>query len=149
MPNIGAILKAEIVRLARRASKPELSSIKKELVDLKRRMSSQRKTIQALEHDNARLVADLNARSNRVAVPAADGKVKIRLSPKLIRAQRKRLGLSQREFALLLGVSTNTLVLWETGKTAPREKTRPIFASIRKLGRREANAKLAAITASK
>ena len=149
MPNIGAILKSEIVRLARRASRPELSSLKKELIELRQRVSAQRKTIHALERDNARLVADLNARSSRVAVPAAEGKVKIRLSPKLIRAQRKRLGLSQREFALLLGVSTNTLVLWESGKTAPREKTRPIFASIRKLGRREVKAKLAAIAASK
>ena len=149
MPNIGAILKSEIVRLARRASRPELSSLKKELVDLKHRMSTQRKTIYALGRDNARLIADLNARNVRLAVAAPEGKVRIRLSPKLIRAQRKRLGLSQREFALLLGVSTNTLVLWESGKTAPREKTRPIFASIRKLGRREAKAKLAAIAASK
>ena len=149
MPNIGAILKAEIVRLARRASKPELSALKKELVELRQRVSAQRKTIHALGRDNARLIADLNARSSRIAVAAPEGKVRIRLSPKLIRAQRKRLGLSQREFALLLGVSTNTLVLWESGKTAPREKTRPIFASIRKLGRREVKAKLAAIAASK
>jgi len=149
MPNIGAILKAEIVRLARRASKPELSALKKELVELRQRVSAQRKTMHALGRDNARLIADLNARSGRIAVAAPEGKVRIRLSPKLIRAQRKRLGLSQREFALLLGVSTNTLVLWESGKTAPREKTRPIFASIRKLGRREVKAKLAAIAASK
>jgi len=149
MPNIGAILKSEILRLAHRASKPELAAMKKELAELKHRVASQRRTIAALEQSNARLVADLNSRSGKIEMPSAEGEIRIRLSPKLIRAQRNRLGLSQRDFALLLGVSTNTLVLWESGKTAPREKTRPIFASIRKLGRREVKARLAAIAGKK
>jgi DNA-binding transcriptional regulator YiaG len=148
MPNIGNILKAEIVRLSRRAAKPDLTAIKKELVELKHKIADQRKTIQSLERNNAKLLADLNDRAGKLEVPSYTP-VKIRLSPKLIRAQRNRLGLSQREFALLLGVSTNTLVLWESGKTSPREKTRPIFAAIRKLGRREAKGKLQAVSANK
>ena len=136
MPNLGNILKLEINRLARRAVKPALTEMHKDITGLKHKIAEQHKQIQKLEADNARL---LNLCADKPAIMPAEaaGKIK-RLGPKLIKAQRKRLGLSQREFALLLGVSTNTLVLWESGKTNPREKVRAQFAAIREMGRRDA-----------
>lgn len=40
-----------------------------------------------------------------------------------IRALRKRLGLSQREFAKRLGVSTRSVKRWEKGDTFPKSVT--------------------------
>lgn len=149
MPNIGALLKQEITRLARRAIKPAYAELKKDVAELKHRVARQRETIQALEKANAKLLSDFNTRTGKLSVPQQEETGKIRLGPKLIQAQRKRLGLSQQEFAKLLGVSTNTLWLWENGKTAPRAKTKAIFAVVRQLGRKEAKQKLQAITETK
>jgi len=138
MPNLGNILKQEINRLARRAVKPALAEMQKNIAELKHRIAEQHKLIQKLEADNSKLVADLNGRTGKSVIPTGEAAGKIqRLGPKLIRAQRKRLGLSQREFSQLLGVSINTLVLWESGKTTPREKVRSQFAAIREMGRRD------------
>lgn len=148
MPNIGALLKQEITRLARRAIKPAYAELKKDVAELKHRVARQREIIQALEKANAKLLSDFNARTGKLSVPQEEAG-KIRLGPKLIQSQRKRLGLSQQEFAKLLGVSTNTLWLWENGKTAPRAKTKAIFSVVRQLGRKEAKQKLQAITGTK
>ena len=40
--------------------------------------------------------------------------------PKLCRLTRRRLGLTQQEFARLIGVSTPTVQRWEYGVTKPR-----------------------------
>jgi DNA-binding transcriptional regulator YiaG len=146
MPNLGLVLKQEIARLSRRAIKPTLAELKRDNVALKRRLAQQQKTMQTLLRDNARLMSDLNSRTGKLAAEGGDS-TKIRLGPSLIKAQRKRLGLSQQEFGRLLGVSTNTMLLWEKGKTSPREKMRPLFAAVRKLGRRDAKRRLEAMSA--
>ena len=46
-----------------------------------------------------------------------------RVGPKSIKAQRKRLLLSQADLAKLLGVSPNTVWHWEAGKMKPRKGT--------------------------
>jgi len=149
MPNIGLLLKQEISRLARRAAKPAYAEIKKDMAELKRRFAKQRKTVETLQRSNDRLVADLNSRIGKLTVPQGAAFAKIRLGPKLIQAQRKRLGLSRREFGKLLGVSANTLYLWENGKTAPRAKIKAAFAAVRQLGRRQAKQKLEALVPAK
>ena len=42
-----------------------------------------------------------------------------KVSPPSIKAVRKKLQLSQREFALMIGVSTSTLQNWEQGRREP------------------------------
>ena len=43
------------------------------------------------------------------------------LTPEVLRAKRKELGLTQVKFAAELGVSAKTVSAWEHGKTAPNE----------------------------
>ena len=62
----------------------------------------------------------------------------VRIGPRSIASQRKRLGLTRKAFAVLAGVSSNTIYLWETGEVAPREKSRGVLVGLRKLGAREA-----------
>ena len=71
-----------------------------------------------------------------------------RLSPRLIRALRTRLGLSQTKFARLIGVSEVSVVQWEGGRAWPSGKNRAAAVALRRLGRREAQRILAAMPQS-
>lgn len=147
MPNIGTVLKDEIKRLARRSTAPQYRPLKKDVAELKRIVIQQRRAIQALQQDNKRLVADLNARIAKLPAVSDKEAQRIRLSPRIIAAQRKRLGLTQDEFGKLLNVSGHSVFLWEHEKAAPRRKVRAAFAAVRTLGRREARQRLEAMAA--
>ena len=75
MRNFTAIVKAEIIRLARLAAPPTTSE---------------------------------------------DEVKRARLSPRLIRSQRARLGLSRDAFAKLVDVSAGAVMAWEGGRSRPR-----------------------------
>lgn len=47
---------------------------------------------------------------------------RLEISPREIRALRKRVGLKQEEFADVLGVSQNTISVWERGEGRPSEQ---------------------------
>ena len=51
-----------------------------------------------------------------------------RMSATDVKAIRKRMGLSQREFALLLGVSVDTVQNWEQNRRKPRGAARLLLA---------------------
>lgn len=145
MPNLGAVLRSEITRLARRSTRPLVTSIKKDVAALKRALAEQKRLAARLSRDNARLIADLN---NRHAVPSmasADEVQHSRLSPRLIRSQRARLSLSRDAFAKLLGVSGGAVLAWESGRSKPRAAAKAAIVAIRSLGKREARERLAAL----
>ncbi|UUZ66328.1 helix-turn-helix domain-containing protein (plasmid) [Polaromonas sp. P1-6] len=72
----------------------------------------------------------------------------LRFSATGLAAQRKRLGLSEREIASILGVSDQSVRKWESGQAHPRAAQLPGIASLRTMGKREAAAKLAEISNS-
>ncbi len=57
------------------------------------------------------------------------------MTPEEIKAMRKRLGLSQEDFAALIDVSTQTVCSWEIGKH------KPINVHLKKLMARHFNKK--------
>ncbi|MDP3016351.1 MAG: helix-turn-helix domain-containing protein, partial [Deltaproteobacteria bacterium] len=61
-----------------------------------------------------------------------------RLSPRLIRSLRKRLGISQRDLARLMGVTPLAVYQWETGTFKPKKEKKAMLVGLRKLGRRDA-----------
>ena len=150
MANIMTVLKAEIVRLARKEAKALTAPLRKPanttrltLADLKRRVA-------ALEQENKRLAALLS----KVPQPAPaeePAKAKGWISGKGILSMRRKLGLSQEAFAQLVGVSPNAVYQWErkSGMLRLRKKTRAAVMAARELGAREAKAKLAAKTATR
>jgi transcriptional regulator with XRE-family HTH domain len=69
----------------------------------------------------------------------------LRFSAKGLAAKRKRRDLSAAAMAALLGVSGQSIYKWEEGKTRPRASQLPAIAALRKMGKREANARLAAL----
>lgn len=142
MPNLAAVLKTEIARLARRSMRPLYAPLKKDVVALKHALAQQKRLVARLAKDNVRLVADLNT---RLAVPptvSEDAIQHARLSPRLIRSQRARLGLARDAFAKLVGVSGGAVLAWEGGRSKPRAAAKAAIVAVRKLGKREARRRL-------
>lgn len=144
MPNIAAVLKEEIRRLARREIRQQISKTRRaaaqhrrEIARLKRQLSLQEQKLRALESREG---------LDKTATPAdAENGIPptTRFSPRSVRAQRKRLKLSAQQFARLLGVSPQTVYLWEQGKSRPRRSQLAALVAVRSLGRREALRRLA------
>jgi DNA-binding transcriptional regulator YiaG len=60
-----------------------------------------------------------------------------RFSPRLIRSLRGHLGVTQKEMAILTGVTVGAVHLWESGQFKPSMKKKAVMVALRKLGRRE------------
>jgi len=140
MPNIATVLKDEISRISRKEIRSETAVVKKasaqyrrEIAELKRQVSNMQGRISVLEKRVLRSVAS--------QVVETDSK-KLRFTAKGLLAQRKRLGLSAESFAKLVGVSGLTIYSWEKGTSRPRKTLLPVLVSIRRMGKKEAKARL-------
>ena len=67
---------------------------------------------------------------------------RVRFSPKWLKADRKRLGLSAQDYGLLVGVTAQTIYNWESGTTKPGAKASAGWAAVRGIGKREALGRL-------
>jgi DNA-binding transcriptional regulator YiaG len=145
MPNLGKMISNEIFRLARRASLPIVNELRKDIQRHRRLISALRSEVASLSRDRRTLMEDL---AKRLAQPQEIAPAEFqhaRLGPKSIHAQRRRLGLTQTEFARLLGVSVPTVSKWEMGAVKPKTRGRAALIAARHLGRREARRRLEAL----
>lgn len=140
MPNIGALLKQEIARLSRREIRGQVQATKKASAQYRRHIAALRRQIGALE----RQVALLQRRVGNGAAssPSAEAGPKVRFVAKGLKSQRARLGLSAGEYAMLVGVSPQSIYNWEQGHTSPRPAQVAAMAQLRALGKREARSRL-------
>lgn len=135
MPNIAAVLKSEITRIARKELRAETEKLKKASAQHRSEIAALKRRIAELERQAARLGKGV---AKSVPPADADGRSAIRYSAKSMLAQRKRLGLSAENMGKLIGVSGQTIYGWEAGNTRPRNGQMPAIAAVRKLGKREA-----------
>ena len=152
MPNIATVFKAEITRLARKEIRDESDGLKKavasqrgEIASLKRRLQALEKAVKQLSKGAGR--AEARAPSSRQAADASDEAVdgELRFRAQGMASNRKRLGLSAADFALLVGSTGQSIYAWETGKAKPRAEALAAIAALRGIGKREVAAKLAAL----
>lgn len=136
-------LKSEIARVARKELKDELSALRKAV-------TGHRSEIASLKREVKTLRSQLKAGAKRTQAAASPAEAdesaagrRLRFSAQAFAAQRAKLGLSQAQMAQLLGVSTLSVYKWESGKVRPRAAQLERIASIRRLGKREAAARLA------
>lgn len=141
MPNIGTVLKEEIARVARKQQRAELASLKKSVAQYRSQIAQLKRRMQALEQ-LVRRQARGGARAAAAAAEQDDDGPSLRFSAKGLAAQRKRLGLSAASVAKILGVSALSVYKWESGKTRPRARQLEAISALRKMGKREAMAKL-------
>ncbi len=133
MPNLNQILREEIVRLARREINLQVGALKSQLVEMRKTDREQRRRIEQLEKE----LAGKADKERGIAPRTVSEDDDVRVPRGSFRKHRERLGISQREMALLLDVSTLTVSNWETEKTSPSGKNKLAFAELRKMGVRE------------
>jgi len=144
MPNIGALLKEEIRRLAKKEARSLMASLRKDNAKLKRTAAEHKRRLAVLERDNRRLVAEADVRLAEGVKARPEEVAQARIGPSRIRALRKRLRLSQAELGQLLGVTGNTVFNWENkaGKLKLRDKAKAAIVAARKLSAKEARRKI-------
>ena len=136
MSDIRKVMNEEIRRLAKKEIKAALAPVLATNSALKKRVAEQEKRIRQLEaHAAVPAAAQISAAASG---KAENGKEKkIRLTPDRIRKIRAKLGISQAQFAKILGVNTQSVNFWENGKTTPRSVLKKEMAAIRDMGKRE------------
>ncbi|MBD3241849.1 MAG: helix-turn-helix domain-containing protein [Chitinivibrionales bacterium] len=140
MPNIAAVLKDEIARLARKEIRSQTASVAKASGNHRRDIAALKRQVAQLER--AVDVLKRNALKDVSSLPAVEPGKSVRFSPKGFVAQRKRLGLSAVDAAKVLGVSANTIYNWEHEHTRPGKEQLALIAAMRGMGKREAGARL-------
>lgn len=140
MPNIAAVFKEEIVRLARKEIRRQTNVLRKasaqyrkDIAEMKRRVSDLQRRVSPLEKqvlkDVPPQVAEVDAR-------------RVRFTAQGLRSQRQRLGLSAGDCGKLIGVTDQTIYNWEHETARPRKEQLARIASLRRVGKREALARL-------
>ena len=104
-------LKHEISRLSRKEIKQEMESVKRVNAKQREMIASLRKDLDSLVKE----VSRLQKSDSNVSTPAAeeDTSSKGRITSKGIVSMRKKLDLTQIQFAQLAGVTQQTVVRWE------------------------------------
>jgi DNA-binding transcriptional regulator YiaG len=138
-------LKSEIARIARKEVRSETRALKKANTQYRADIAALKRRLQALE----RVVARLAKGGDKVVRASAPDEEASSASGLRFRVAgfanlRKKLGLSAAEMGQLIGVSSQSVYHWETGKARPRASQLAAIAAVRKLGKREVTARLAA-----
>jgi len=136
MGKVEGILRSEIIRLAKREIRKISVPMGKKVRSLKDVVSQLRRTVLALERFTTQQQKELGR--GRIKLEATQEEVKkSRFSPRLVRSLRKRLGITQKEMATLMGVTIGAIYQWEKGIFEPRGQKKGMLVALRKLGRRE------------
>ncbi len=138
MPDFARAVKEEITRLAKKEVKKAVGPLNARVRELSRTVSSQEKQIAGLEKTVARQENELRQASPVPEAAPPEEVKKARISPRLVKTQRKRLKLNQTQFAQLLNVSVAAVRSWEQGRAMPKKDTLATFVAVRKLKPREA-----------
>ena len=135
MGKVESTIRSEIERLARKEIRRVTIPLAKDLKGIKSVVGQLRKAVTAFEKTEKRSPKASETKPV-LAIPAEEVKG-ARLSPRLIRTLRERLALTQKDLAVLLGVSVGTVHHWEMGKFDPRGEKKGALVALRKLGRRQ------------
>jgi len=142
MGKVESSIKAEILRLAKREVRGVFLPLRREVRAMRLRLSGLAKNFALVDR-----VAKEKLRedeSKKFQLQSSPEEVKIsRLTPARIRKLREKLGLSQRELAVLAGVTIGAIGLWEKGKFRPAMNKKAILVGLRKLGKRDVKKLLA------
>jgi DNA-binding transcriptional regulator YiaG len=140
MPNIGAVLKAEISRLACRELGGQVKGMKKASTQYRRHIAALKRQVAKLERE----VSVLQGIVHQHAAAPADGCAgkKLRFAPNALRSQRARFRLSAAVYGRLVGVSAQSVYGWEHGASRPCGAKLATLATLRSMGKREARARL-------
>ena len=115
------------VRIASEALYETIASLKKQIAEQKKQLAEFAKTCVLKEEKKSPV--------DEIAIPE-EGKA-LRLNAAGIVRLRTKLGLTQSEFARVLGVAMHTVSVWEQGRRVPRAAHKAKICALRKVGKRE------------
>ncbi len=133
MPSIAAVFRQEIIRLARKEVKAQTEAIRKANAQYRRDIARLKRQAGAL----SKQVALQERKRAAKGVPKANVEGK-RFSPRGLKTPREKLGLSAADYAMLVGVTAQTIYNWEQGKSKPRDEQLAALVAVRDLRKREA-----------
>ncbi len=133
MPDVANVLKEEISRIARKEIRARVDPLKKQVIELRRRLRAAEATLLQLQKTTNK-TANTVSRQSGAIVPDVEETRQIRISANAVKKLRTRLRLTQAQMAQLVDVSTNTVVRWEQGTSSPRGGSRAVIASMRSMG---------------
>ena len=136
MSKLEATIKSEIERLAKREVHKVSVPLMRDVRLLKISVSQLRRAVLSFERFAALKQKELAKQGIRLEATPEEVK-KSRLSPRLIKSLRKHLGITQRELAILVGVTVGAAHQWEIGKFMPKKEKKAALVALRKLGRGE------------
>lgn len=147
MPNIAKILKEEIQRLARHEIKVAMMRLQKDNSALKKTVTDLKKRLAAMESEKKHMAKSQPGSNSDIS---NDEIKSARITAKMIRAIRSRLGLSQGAFSKLAGVSSQAVYQWEraNGRLRFRGDGKARIIAIRNMGKREVKQRMAELQIS-
>jgi DNA-binding XRE family transcriptional regulator len=141
-PNIASVLKSEIARVARKEIRQEVEALKN--ADRQRR--SQVAELNKLVKELQRALKQVQRMAPPPPqTPPNQGPGNLRFSPARLKAQRQKLGLSAEAFGKLVGVTGLSVYNWERAKTRPSADKLAAIASLRRVGKRAIEARIAEV----
>lgn len=144
MPNIASLLKSEIIRLARKEVRAEIESLKKALTGSRSDIGALKKEVRLLRVELKRV-----SKVVKPQVPEATAdETQMRFRAAGMKAHRKKLKLSAKDYGLLIGASMLSVYKWEDGKVKPRSSALTKIGEVRTIGKREAERRLAELKGS-
>lgn len=133
MSDFKQVFADEIRRLARKEIKAAMEPVQKMLANQRQQIAELRRQLRDLEQCKAAAAPAAKVKTDEVE----DKKISRRITGRRIMAMRNKMGLSQAQFAELLGASLSSIVNWEKDKRTPRASQKEQIAGLRLLGKRE------------
>lgn len=152
MTTFAVQLKKEIARIARKELREDLDSLRKataglrhEIATLKRELRDTQAQLRSARSFSQKALVQLSNSKGSASAPAAAapeqaarrGGRRAVFSAERFKAQRERLGLTQKDMATYLGTSTLSVWKWESGQVKPRARYLPAILALRGQGKRE------------
>ena len=133
MAKMESVIKSEVIRLSSREMRKVSVPLRRDVRQLKGMVSQLRRSVSELGRFMAQQ-EKLKPRQEKPVLASPEEVGKSRFSPGLLRSLRKKLGITQKELAVLAGVTIGAAHLWETGKFRPKKDKIALLVGLRKLG---------------
>lgn len=148
MSTFATSLKKEIARVARKELRNEILSLRKsssiyrtEIAELKRKIKSLESVVKSSGRPSPSPPVEPKAMPQ--STRGKPGR-KVAFGAAEFAALRKKLGFTQAQMAQLVGASSLSIHKWESGQVTPRAAQLEKLFSVRKIGKREAHARIQA-----
>lgn len=140
MTTFAKMFSEEIRRLARKEIRAAVSDLQSTNRKLKQANSQLQKRLAGMERQLKKVAEGKLTTAKSVSKVEDALEQKVRITAKGIRSLRARWGVSQTDFARILGVSSQSIVNWEAkeGAISLRSRPRQAYLELRHIGARDA-----------